>query len=93
MNYCAIWVLEIFKLKLYNCLLDVNASRWHSYLKSLEVDVASVWRSAGRLTGGHPQRTRHPLTVLNGTVYSDATNMCVCAVSYTHLDVYKRQDK
>ena len=32
-------------------LLDVNADRWDSYLESLEVDHASVWRAAGRLKG------------------------------------------
>ena len=39
-----------------------------SYLESLEVDHASVWRAAGRLKG--KKRTRHPLITPDGTVYS-----------------------
>ena len=39
-----------------------------SYLESLEVDHASVWRAAGRLKG--EKRTRDPLNTPDGTVYT-----------------------
>ena len=49
-------------------LRDVNSDRWDSYLESLEVDHASVWRAASRLT--REKRTRNPLETLNGVVSS-----------------------
>ena len=42
--------------------------QWDSYLESLEVDPASVWRATGRLT--REKRTRNPLNTPNGIVSS-----------------------
>ena len=59
--------------------------------KVTDVEGKFVRQSGGKGQYGHVVLTLEPLEPGSGFVFEDATKGGVVPVSYTHLDVYKRQ--